>query len=158
MRRKTTNLHCLVNKFDHEQRHNISCDFCTLYECFLKMCSPFKIDIRPRRLPAEIRQIEESSNDHGNKIYFKHERILFDLTLLFLICSKGIRCYIQNDCYESLEAIVPGPKETPYEEIQFKIAMEFDSHYPFRPPSAKFITPVYHPNIDTGNSKMFLTQ
>lgn len=66
---------------------------------------------------------------------------------------KGIRCYVQNDCYESLEAIIPGPKETPYEEIQFKIAMEFDSHYPFRPPSAKFITPVYHPNIDTGNSK-----
>lgn len=89
------------------------------------MCSPFKIDIRPRRLPAEIRQIEESSNDHG------------------------IRCYVQNDCYESLEAVIPGPKETPYEEIQFKIAMEFDSHYPFRPPSAKFITPVYHPNIDT---------
>ncbi|XP_031639545.1 ubiquitin-conjugating enzyme E2 T-like [Contarinia nasturtii] len=89
------------------------------------MCSPYSVDIRPRRLPAEIKQIEESSSDHG------------------------IRCYIQNDSYESLEAIVPGPKETPYEEIQFKIAMEFDEHYPFRPPSAKFLTPVYHPNIDT---------
>lgn len=66
------------------------------------------------------------------------------------LCLKGIHCYIQNDSYEALEAVVPGPKETPYEEIQFKIAMEFDSHYPFRPPSAKFITPVYHPNIDTG--------
>lgn len=32
---------------------------------FKKMCSPFTIDIRPRRLPAEIKQIEESSNDHG---------------------------------------------------------------------------------------------
>lgn len=29
------------------------------------MCSPFSIDIRPRRLPAEIKQIEESSSDHG---------------------------------------------------------------------------------------------
>lgn len=29
------------------------------------MCSPFTIDIRPRRLPAEIKQIQESSNDHG---------------------------------------------------------------------------------------------
>lgn len=29
------------------------------------MCSPYSVDIRPRRLPAEIRQIEESSNDHG---------------------------------------------------------------------------------------------
>lgn len=78
----------------------------------------------------------------------------FRVLNVFLLCSffllQGIHCYIQNDSYESLEAVVPGPKETPYEEIQFKIAMEFDSHYPFRPPSAKFITPVYHPNIDTG--------
>lgn len=65
--------------------------------------------------------------------------------------SIGIHCYVQNDSYETLEAIVPGPKETPYEEIIFKIAMEFDAHYPFRPPTAKFVTPVYHPNIDTGN-------
>lgn len=67
-----------------------------------------------------------------------------------IINPIGIHCYVQNDSYEALEAIVPGPKETPYEEIKFKIAMEFDKHYPFRPPNAKFITPVYHPNIDTG--------
>lgn len=28
--------------------------------------------------------------------------------------------------------------------------MNFDSHYPFRPPVVKFVTPVYHPNIDRG--------
>lgn len=40
---------------------------CVLRYCFQieRMCSPFSIDIRPRRLPAEIKQIEESSNDHG---------------------------------------------------------------------------------------------
>lgn len=35
------------------------------------MCSPFSIDIRPRRLPHEINQIEESSNDHGKEIFFR---------------------------------------------------------------------------------------
>lgn len=29
------------------------------------MCSPFTIDIRPRRLPAEIKQIEETVTNHG---------------------------------------------------------------------------------------------
>lgn len=29
------------------------------------MCSPFTIDIRPRRLPAEIKQIAETVKDHG---------------------------------------------------------------------------------------------
>lgn len=63
---------------------------------------------------------------------------------------SGIRCILKEDSYEAIEAIVPGPKETPYENIDFRISMEFDSHYPFRPPKAKFLTPVYHPNIDTG--------
>lgn len=89
----------------------------------------------------------------------KTNSFTFDIIELIFCCSpitvsnnifKGIHCYIQNDSYEALEALVPGPKETPYEEIKFKIALEFDKHYPFRPPNAKFITPVYHPNIDTG--------
>lgn len=35
------------------------------------MCSPFTIDIRPRRLPAEIKQIAETVKDHGtnNGVY-----------------------------------------------------------------------------------------
>lgn len=32
------------------------------------MASPFNIDIRPRRLPVEIKQIEEASEEHG-KLY-----------------------------------------------------------------------------------------
>lgn len=36
------------------------------------MTSPFTTDIRPRRLPVEIRQIEEASKEHGmnNASYF----------------------------------------------------------------------------------------
>lgn len=49
------------------------------------MCSPFKIDIRPRRLPAEIRQIEESSNDHGKFTLFGNFNI-FLIKLFFVIC------------------------------------------------------------------------
>lgn len=66
----------------------------------------------------------------------------------------GIHCFVQNDSYESLQAVIPGPKDTPYEETLFKISMEFDSQYPFQPPIAKFVTPVYHPNIDTGTNKV----
>lgn len=62
----------------------------------------------------------------------------------------GIRCIVNNDAYDSIEATIPGPKDTPYEDMQFRISMDFDSHYPFRPPVAKFVTPVYHPNIDRG--------
>lgn len=33
------------------------------------MASPFTIDIRPRRLPVEIKQIEEASKEHGNTLF-----------------------------------------------------------------------------------------
>lgn len=61
------------------------------------MCSPFKIDIRPRRLPAEIRQIEESSNDHGKFSLFGNFNIFqsFFYKIIFVVCLKLIssRCF-----------------------------------------------------------------
>lgn len=33
------------------------------------MASPFTIDIRPRRLPVEVKQIEEASKEHGEDPY-----------------------------------------------------------------------------------------
>lgn len=52
------------------------------------------------------------------------------------------------DNYDKLEAIIPGPKGSPYEGAVFKLAITCGEQYPFRPPSFKFTTPVFHPNID----------
>lgn len=76
--------------------------------------------------------------------------IIIIIKTLSVYWNLGIRCIVNNDTYDSIEATVPGPKETPYEEMKFRISMDFDSHYPFRPPVVKFVTPVYHPNIDRG--------
>lgn len=118
------------------------------------MCSPFSIDIRPRRLPAEIKQIAETVKDHGahgdNTHRALHHLQSINAFLLFCIRFLGIKCIVHNDAYDSIEATIPGPKETPYEEMHFRISMDFDAHYPFRPPVVKFVTPVYHPNIDRG--------
>lgn len=43
---------------------------------------------------------------------------------------------------------IKGPPDTPYENGVFKMLIRFEnSDYPVRPPSVKFITPMYHPNI-----------
>jgi ubiquitin-protein ligase len=44
-------------------------------------------------------------------------------------------------------AKIKGPPNTPYEDGNFNILLKFDSDYPKRPPSVKFLTPMYHPNI-----------
>lgn len=42
-----------------------------------------------------------------------------------------------------------GPKDTPYENANFKVKIEFTHDYPYSPPNVTFITKIYHPNINT---------
>jgi ubiquitin-conjugating enzyme E2 A len=44
-------------------------------------------------------------------------------------------------------AKIKGPPNTPYEDGEFDLLLKFDSDYPKRPPSVKFLIPMYHPNI-----------
>ena len=46
------------------------------------------------------------------------------------------------------KATIIGPKETPFENGIFILNIEYPSKYPFEPPNIKFVTPVYHPNIN----------
>eukprot|EP00121_Abeoforma_whisleri_P005794 Awhi_evm1s5253 len=41
-----------------------------------------------------------------------------------------------------------GPPSSPYESGVFKLDIFIPARYPFEPPSVKFLTPIYHPNID----------
>jgi len=46
------------------------------------------------------------------------------------------------------ESIIIGPEKTPYENGVFKLSINFSDTYPFKPPKVKFLTKIYHPNIN----------
>merc|ERR1712110_864745 len=43
---------------------------------------------------------------------------------------------------------VKGPTDSPYENGKFKLELFLPEEYPMAPPKVRFMTKIYHPNID----------
>ncbi|CAI2382883.1 unnamed protein product [Moneuplotes crassus] len=54
----------------------------------------------------------------------------------------------EDNMYEWLGFIF-GPDGTPYEGGTFQVSITYPKDYPFKPPVVKFITKIYHPNVDS---------
>ena len=84
----------------------------------------------------------------------KREIIYFNL---HPIDNVGLIQVDENDFFHYY-AILLGPILSPYENGIFYLSIHFPTNYPYQPPECRFITPIYHPNIDsTGKiSQQFL--
>lgn len=77
-------------------------------------------------------------------------RIKKELELLESQPPEGICVWMIDDSMFHLKGEIIGPKNSPYEEGVFLLEIVIPEMYPNQPPQIRFITPVYHPNIDTG--------
>ena len=55
-----------------------------------------------------------------------------------------------EDKTDTLEAVLLGPPDTPYSGGVFKLEILLPERYPFEPPKLRFVTQIYHPNVDEG--------
>lgn len=53
----------------------------------------------------------------------------------------------ENNC-RYFHVVMAGPQGSPYEGGLFKLELFLPENYPLYPPSVRFLTKIYHPNID----------
>ncbi|XP_075018441.1 ubiquitin-conjugating enzyme E2 A isoform X2 [Calonectris borealis] len=44
-------------------------------------------------------------------------------------------------------AVIFGPEGTPFEDGTFKLTIEFTEEYPNKPPTVRFVSKMFHPNV-----------
>ena len=74
-------------------------------------------------------------------------RLLRDLKGLERDPPFGISAAPKGNNIMLWNAVICGPKETPFEDGTFKLTIEFSEEYPFKPPEVKFVSKMFHPNI-----------
>uniref|UniRef100_A0A0N5A8C2 E2 ubiquitin-conjugating enzyme n=1 Tax=Syphacia muris TaxID=451379 RepID=A0A0N5A8C2_9BILA len=78
---------------------------------------------------------------------------------LFLLLNKaiseilrvpvdGFSAGLQDDDIYKWEVLVMGPPDTLYEGGFFRAVLDFPKEYPQRPPKMRFLSEIWHPNID----------
>ncbi|KAL0237836.1 hypothetical protein GEMRC1_012310 [Eukaryota sp. GEM-RC1] len=60
---------------------------------------------------------------------------------------EGISFGLENEDIFRRRVAITGPPDTPLEGGLFQAVMQFPENYPMEPPTMKFITPMYNPNI-----------
>ncbi|KAM4763018.1 ubiquitin-conjugating enzyme E2 C [Corvus cornix cornix] len=77
------------------------------------------------------------------------KRLQQELMALMMSGDKGISAFPESDNLFKWIGTIDGAAGTPYEELRYKLSLEFPSGYPYTAPTVRFLTPCYHPNVDT---------
>lgn len=63
--------------------------------------------------------------------------------------DKGISAFPESDSLFRWVGTIHGAAGTVHEDLRYKLSLEFPSGSPYNAPTVKFLTPCYHPNVDT---------
>ncbi|XP_068569296.1 uncharacterized protein [Cebidichthys violaceus] len=79
----------------------------------------------------------------------KDKRILEELRSLHCDPHPYFSIYPSESDFTFWKILMEGPPDTPYEKGTFELFCQFGSDYPVKPPLVRFITRVYHCNINS---------
>ncbi|XP_041988970.1 ubiquitin-conjugating enzyme E2 C [Aricia agestis] len=77
------------------------------------------------------------------------KRLQKELMELMRCADKGISAFPESENLFKWIGTINGPQDTVYAGHKYKLSLEFPNSYPYAPPVVKFLTPCFHPNVDT---------
>ncbi|KAJ3234170.1 Ubiquitin-conjugating enzyme 13 [Chytriomyces hyalinus] len=76
------------------------------------------------------------------------KRIIKETERLLAEPVPGISATPHDDNLRYFDVIISGPSSSPFEGGAFKLELFLPEDYPMAPPKVRFLTKIYHPNID----------
>ncbi|RPB22824.1 ubiquitin-conjugating enzyme [Terfezia boudieri ATCC MYA-4762] len=74
-------------------------------------------------------------------------RLMRDFKRMQTDPPAGVSASPVADNVMTWNAVIIGPADTPFEDGTFRLVMHFEEQYPNKPPSVKFISQMFHPNV-----------
>lgn len=74
-------------------------------------------------------------------------RLIRDFKRLASDPPVGISGSPNNDNIMIWNAVIFGPPDTPFEDGSFRLTLTFSEAYPNKPPTVRFVSKMFHPNI-----------
>ncbi|KAF6011880.1 Ubiquitin-conjugating enzyme 13 [Brettanomyces bruxellensis] len=76
------------------------------------------------------------------------KRIIRETERLTTDPVAGITAVPHSDNLRYFDVVITGPEGSPYENGKFKLELFLPDEYPMVAPKVRFLTKIYHPNID----------
>ncbi|KAM8867522.1 ubiquitin-conjugating enzyme E2 C [Synchiropus splendidus] len=76
------------------------------------------------------------------------KRLQQELMTLMMAGDKGISAFPESDNLFKWIGTIHGAPGTVYEDLQYKLSLEFPPGYPYQAPRVHFLSPCFHPNVN----------
>jgi ubiquitin-conjugating enzyme E2 C len=77
------------------------------------------------------------------------KRLQKELMVLMMSTEKGVSAFPEGENLFKWVGTISGPHDTVYAGLTYKLTLEFPHSYPYSAPVVRFVTPCFHPNVDS---------
>ena len=105
-------------------------------------------EMKKKVISAKACLAKQATKEPASNVGRASKRIMAELAKIQKDPHASIEIYPSEDDISFWRLLVTGPEYTPYENCVFLLYVKFPEAYPMTPPEVRFVTPIYHCNIN----------